>query len=1642
MNLTDIGYFLENQSKIYEEFNEFEKTLPLNMYEKLLYSLNNCDIDEAYNIINTISSSNIVTYSSLKMISFIFNPNKKDKIFSKEEFSNLLKNLVDNYSNKILEIINVKDKDFSINILNPLLSFKDSKYVDFYKMILNKKLTDINRLEDITNILKNSDSRFISEELIKNILEKNISDLNSSDIKKFLQILPSSILTDGFIVKKLLKNVDCINFGDEEIFDYIQPIFENTQLISEALDKAQDFEKAFYHVPLELKTKEIWEKACSKGISYLNQIPNENMDFSITQEEYTFWLENLIVKNVIEDPKLIVMKLMDLDDSKKNSRVCQNIAKYITISTDMYSDFFKYIPDDSKTLELYEILIEKFPEFLKKIPSLKAPNLNITQEEYDKWFENIILKNIENCKNMDEMYKLTNHYIPREKITENVWNKILDECIKKDFYREKCASIRLVKFKNLTYKMLERAIKNINNTEIFLMPCIDEDDPRNFNNKEIEEWKKSLTDEEKQLYRDTYEKIWIKYCQENNSLALYDYVPENAITKNMNKACIDISYNAIKRIPLPKTINQLKDYQEYLILALNKVPTLNYQEQIKLEDSNLDILKDIPKEYISENVIDYAIKKNPIYLTYLDPNTEDFSRNLDIAFKNKLISLGRNELTKKEKELIQKYFINNSELFKTLKLEILTPEIINFIGEKNLERIVRYPKIEDTILNIAKDERLIKVFSFALNNLKMNNVFIEPFIEKLSKSICSQDSKFLDVVSERINNIDKPYTDYEKAIISYLLITPEEGKNIKQYDDILSFVERKDNELEDIINNDDSSLLEVKNAYLEKLVGLNYNNVSNLITTYGNDPEILLQNYNNIDSKSFKQLAEKESLEIIIKLKSLIQTQDINEIRNSFKNFNNFEENSTPFLRYQNASFLEDNLRRAYGRDVVKSLSKNDDFSNIQELKLNGEKYFVKKLDKDFYKMVSLLGAYRKSTTTDGDMYDRWNTNEMANNHALCYSLINQSNPGTAMIGGKKGIIISISNFSPDSVLAAAPYDLSSDNRENTIFTLRQKRFFSIQNMSNQTRSNYSEYDIEIEDVDPKNQKYHKIQPSSIICFEEIDEDSIKAAIELGKKLGYPVPIELIDRRELANSEMQKITEAFNNFKNAEDINTNLVKDIITRFNNVRNAHNFSSLSSEILGEDIGKEEEKAPFNKKHLNQMLKECISNIESRIINGKVDDGLEALKDIKNIISDEREKSFLQPTSEEKQLWSGIDLDVDFTISEIERKYIKNNIQPLEQLQSLEIFSQMFNRNFSSPTFDAEFCNIISIPQQFSVREIEKFIDLSKIYQNVNDVYSEGYYQNNTLYDIEHIGRVILYSDIISKMEGFDDKTRDLTTEVAKYYSCGRQIDSVEEEYEKYSAQLAAKDLDKKYSKTELNIIQAAIELQNFKSKNQDELINKRKMKFIELCDKYSLDKEASIIVDKIASCIGDSVILDQTRFVDKITNNGNLNKRFFIGSLELSSSNKLVEFSYSLQDQLAQKELDKFSNVVKIQFDKDEKEKIMKDFFTDFIGFNERQIKDPKITESPIVRLEYLKTNYPEILNIDLRELENQIKIKKNESKLKTERKNLIHEKYKERISKLEKSQDSFLTLDQLLQQQFENDLMYAETADLKSKELQR
>lgn len=1618
MSSDEIRYSIDNQEKIFEELKKKYENLSQDVLERIKNLLENGNVDEVYNVLSNASTNVGVTLNTFKLLYFLQSPEEKDKLFSDEEYKNILKGIVDIYGDKLSDIFDIDSRSFDINDFNFLLSLDDPKYFEIYSSILKRKLVSFYSKDDVLNLLKSVDSRVITKDLIINYLDNRKSFLYGKDFNVILNLLPNSILQDGTIAKKIIDKFDYIS---KDVLKHIPASFYTPEFIKEIIGKFKyDFDTIFEYIPSEFKTREIWEEACNRDLNYLQQLPKENIDKGISQEEYDSWAKSLVVSTIEKNPENAIYILSILTDDKKDINVCQKAAEAIVAMDYVsYPEFLKHIPESSRTLKLYETLASKSYYILTEIPS-ETFIPTISQEEYDTWYENLISQTISNAKDMSQLYS----YLPYSKFNERLWNEFLDKCIEKNVDRGH-ASLALLDFRNITPKMVERALKDIHPTEICNIPCIDQklDDLPHDLKEKYAKWQESLSESQKQEYRTWYEKLWIDFVKNTGWIGnLYSNVPKEAITTAMNKACIDINNDlSLKLMPTPETPKQLQEYQQLLIYALDKYPEIEYIGDSTYKYEHLDLLRTIPREYLSDDVIRHAVGKNLRYLDYANPKSENFSELLDIAFKNKLASMNRTELTQRERELMQKFAINNAELFKTFQLEILDPKIVSAIGESSLEKIVRHGDVEWLVLDLAENENVLKTFGFALDNLKMDDAFIEPLIEKLGKSIslCKQDTwfyssqqqyaKFFDIVSERLDKKDMPFTDYEKTVISYLTLNSGKAKKIKSYDDILTFVERRNVELENIINDENSTFVEIKNAYLERVTGLNYGTVVNLVTMYGNDPEQILQNYKNVSPESYKELGEKEALEAIIKLRSLIETQDIDAIKTEFKKYTSLEKKEDSFLRYQKSTVLENALRRAYGRDMVDSLSKNVDLLQTQELDFNGEKYTVRKVSGDFNRMVSLLGAYRKASTTEGDMYDRWNTNQMANNHALCFSFINQSNPGTAMIDDKKGIIVSINGFSPESISAAAPYDLCSDNRKNTVFTGRQQRFFSSKDMPNQIRGLYSEYDIEIQDILAKDGQYKKIQPSSIICFEEVDEDSIKAAIELGKKLGYPVPIELIDRRELAKNEMIHIMDALNKFKTSEEVDTSLVEEIVTRFCNVRNAHRFSSLSNELLGtlaenqadfivdaledlkgdEEIDKSSEEqtksnvsqeenkkrlAPFNIVRLNQILTECISNVEHRIRNGQTQEGLEALEKIKEIVSEERKKSFLMPTMYEKQLWTGIDVDIDHKIDELQRTYGKQEIKSFKGSKTLDVLSQMQGQDLSSITFDVSYGKRTDLPEQLTAKQIISMVDVSKIEESIEEIHSEGYYQGNKDYDEEHVSRVILFSDAISKMDGYDDKTRALLAEAAKYYSCGRKLD-VSEDHGQYSAKLAGNRLSTKYSQSDINIIQAAIELQDLKSDNKtvSEVENDRKAKLHELCSLYGISGEQSEVVSKIASCIRDAVVLDRIRFVDKAKNTVP-ESSFTLGTYTFNSDSakKLVKFSYSLQDQLAQKELDKYSRVIHMNFD-DEKNKIIKEFFTRLVRINEVKTKDDSIVASPVVRLEYLKTIHPELANIDLDEL---------------------------------------------------------------------
>ena len=1625
MNSSDNTFFISNIEDIMDSLEDVITEIDDQYNEDAGELFDNCNFSELINVLNKYRSdfvtNNHISVESLKMTYAIMNPEDKNKVYSDEEYNNLLKKIADVHGDRLYEIMGVSYYSFDMSNLDGLLNYDDPKYASTYRNVLGRKLIEL-PIDDSINILKNINKNAIDQDFIIKFIEQK-NELKFGDkLIALASVLPKEMLEDGKIGKEMIKKIDSIYFGSEKLLDYIPETAYDSELVEMILNKTTDngFYAIFQKIPKQLKTREIYERVCSNNSYFIHELPKESIDPNISEEEYNLWVNKLIVDAINTDPESSYSFFRDLDDSRKTKEICTMVAKNLSFSSEYeYGYFLEKVPNNCRSKELYEIILEKTTEIIRNIPQ-ESFDPNISQEEYDKWYKSLVMNSIDKSNSMMNIRK----QIPPSKMDEKLWNRMLDKCIetKED---KRCASLEYIDYENLTPQMIERAINEIDETQLYYIPCIDRklDGLPEQEKEKYARWQSSLSEEEKKSYRDLYERLWIDFVNKNSPASLYERVPREGITHNMHMTCIDKdNFLAIKCMPLPETEQEKEEYQKLLIYAISKIEPINYNKEHSDLIEERDILENIPQELINEDVLRAAIEKSSIYLSYANVDSENFEELLNIGYKGKLESLGRDKLTKEEIELIQRFAHSNSDLFKTLKLEILDPRIVSTIGEDSLEIITRYKDVQNSVLKLANNEDALATFGFVLENLKEDSQFIEPTIEKLSRSISYQGetgygntgSQFLKSVNKRLKRKDVPVTDYEKVIISHLALNTREGKKINNYEDVLTYVDRKNSELENIVSNPNASLIDVKNAYLERVIGIDYETAKNLVRTYGNDPEELLRKYDNLDPNAYQELAEKEALEIIIKLKSIIETNDINALRSEFQKYVSEEKREDSYKRYKTVPKIDSTLRRAYGRDITESLSKTEGQLEEKELE-SGEKYYVRRVSGNFNRMVSLLGAYRKSGATEGDMYDRWNTSEMSGNHALCYSLINQSNPGTAMIDGKKGVIISVNGFIPEAVSAAAPYDLCSDNRFNTVHTWRDQRFFSARNMPNQTRGMYSEYDIEIKDVNAPKGTYRKIQPASIICFEEIDEDSINASIELSKKLGYPVPIELIDRRELARNEMIQILAAYNEFKKGDNLDSALLEQIITRFNNVRNAHRYSNLSDELLGEGE-KENKQAPFNKEHLNQIIKECLKVIEQKIKSGKVEEGLQVLEQLKTIIAKEREKAYLMPTMHDKQRWTSIDMEIDYAIDSMIRTYSQPVITVQKESQSIDVVRNLQGQSLNSVVYDISYSESQVIPKQLSPDEILKISDLSMVESEIRKVHDAGFYQNKTAYGEEHIARVILYSSNIAKMEGLDERTQQLLTEAAKYSSCGRQTDSVER-HEKYSSTLAAKQLKEKYSDGDIRLIQAAIELQNIgmsmgRQEDKDRIIS-------EICTKYQIPENQRDTVLKMSNCLNDAIELDRLRFVDKAQ--ANKEEKFSLFRLQTDSSKKLIQSSCYIQEQLAEQELEERKNQANITYDLSTKKDIMDKFFTEKIMGMPHRTQEERITESPLVRLEYFKTKYPELVDVETNSIPVKQETSSKEKEI-SEKQEKRRQQYEQRKKQLGLNDEPVIALDTLFHEQ--------------------
>ena len=1515
----------------------------------------------------------------------------REKFLGIDDANQFLKGVVELYGEGAKEYLKCNKTFYNISELEGLVSGEVKKeHEDFYSSVLRARVERATNIKSLGDILVQANSKYINFELIEAFANHGEIIVLETELNELLDELPENTL-DGESVKLLIRNINHIRYGKKTLERVPPELFDETFTKGLIEKSKHGLESTLDAIPESARTKGVWELVVAQKNYLFSRLPEKKLDEFATEEEFLKWRDDLIISVLREHTDDIKGFYLRLEDYQKTNSVNVEAIRLIDVDSVHFNDFFNAIPKEKRTREIYEILASRTDKIFSLIP--KEPfEEGMTQEEYDLWFENILVKTISERDNLDNILL----GIPKEKITGNVWNALIDRCNQIGESKSKFG-LNVMPIYNMTPEICERALKEVSDYQISNIPYID----RNLDSitdkskrEEYEKWISSFSEEEKDTYRQWYEDTVLAYMERNRerqpnlfTSKLDDdrsiKIPPEAITRRIIDLSLDIvGPTGLFRVPVPNEFTRYNEqYEDIVISAINMLEEKDFvnprgvAQQI-VED--YDFISIIPEEYRTDRVIVEAIKKHPKYLNYANRESEEFDNLLQIGYKNKLKSMGRESFTADEISLIKRFAKNNATLFSTLKLEILTPEIVNSIGENSLEKIVRYSDVQNIIIDISKNKESLATFGFVLDQIKEDDIFIEPLIEELSRNIKAEEvyhynseksksehiaGDFLRTVYDRLQDESRLMTDEEKVIISYLTMNPSEANNIKSYDDILNFIKNKNAKLDEIINSNDTTVVGIKDAYFQRVFGMNYRSAANLVAKYGNDPEELLAKYEGRILDNPKEIAEKEALERIIKLKAILDEKDISKIRESYSEYVRTEETTRDFEKYRQSIKIDSVLRRAYGRNITQSIDERDKENNEESIAYSkeGQEYLVRKLKGPFNRMVSLLGAYGKSESDgNGDMYDRWNTNKMADNHALCYSFLNQSNPGTALTENKKGIIIAISGFDAEAVIAAAPYDVYSESRQNTLVTYRPQKFYTAENLPDETRGHYSEIDIEIQDVSEGVTEYRKIQPTSIICFEEIDEDSINAAIELSNKLGRKIPIELIDRRELAKQEKIEINKFFNEFINGDGTNPELIGEIITRYNNVRNAHIHSSLSDELLGESDEKEKSNpnALFNKKHLNKMISDCIDKATQIIESGDVKQGLAILEQIKQSVRSEREKYIVIPVLS----MPSIDLNIDRRIREIQREYGEKENQTGKTSEFLQIIDS--TSDLDTVTYSAMYGEVKVFPKQMSLVNMKKILDMGRIKKMAEEVHQEGYYTQNKAYSEEHIVRTLTYANAIAKLEGADEKSKTLLMEAVKYSSSGMVLDIGEEPHHEYSAQIAGRELAERYNSEDVGIIQAVIELQGIKysSGKVEEQILERREKISNLCDKYGIDVSQSEKIETISRFMGDALELDKARFVKSV--NSRESEKFEYYNLKTESAKKLMGVAYGIQDKIAEQHLSQMATVAKIDFDLATKE-IMQAYFVETIGIDEKEIFDREITKSPVVREAYLRRQFPEI-----------------------------------------------------------------------------
>lgn len=251
--------------------------------------------------------------------------------------------------------------------------------------------------------------------------------------------------------------------------------------------------------------------------------------------------------------------------------------------------------------------------------------------------------------------------------------------------------------------------------------------------------------------------------------------------------------------------------------------------------------------------------------------------------------------------------------------------------------------------------------------------------------------------------------------------------------------------------------------------------------------------------------------------------KSIFEIIKKLKDCENIEIIKELYRTLQQSNFKLDSV----GLFAITEQLKNEIIGNLVENTIinNQENNVIDYTGKKFKFLIHVMGAYG-SLVPANNVYESWNSNVKILNTGICTSLLNENYFGHARTD-EHSVIFGFDNISSSEIQLMGPYDLYSNAYGLKTFCMRESKYYDSVDLINNTRAYHNEVVINRNLAGGD-----KRQPSYILCFDTINEDSKKASKQ------FEIPIVFVDVKKHLEIKLQEIETLKQSFVNTQSIDT------------------------------------------------------------------------------------------------------------------------------------------------------------------------------------------------------------------------------------------------------------------------------------------------------------------------------------------------------------------------------------------------------------------------------------------------------------------------------------------------------------------------